>query len=198
MQGCCSVPLLGAIAGCHCWGAIAGVPLLGPPNPPPAFFFKGCPLSLPQCFQEHHEEKTQEEEDKNDRKKTTHAKTPQGGGAAPSPQPPSSLFFLRLPPLTATLLPRTSRRKNTRRRQKITKKKQHMQRHPMHLNDTKKTQMQRRPMHLSKNTTERNNKCKNTRCIWGGGASHSHITKKINENKKNTEKTRFPSCIFLF
>ena len=26
MQGCCSVPLLGAIAGCHCWGAIAGVP----------------------------------------------------------------------------------------------------------------------------------------------------------------------------
>ena len=29
MQGCCSVPLLGAIAGCHCWGAIAGVPLLG-------------------------------------------------------------------------------------------------------------------------------------------------------------------------
>ena len=49
-------------------------------------------------------------------------------------------------------------------------------------------------MHLSKNTTERNKKCKNTRCIWGGGASHSHITNKINENKKNTEKTRFPSC----
>ena len=28
----------------------------------------------------------------------------------------------------------------------------------------------------------------------GGGASHSHITNKINENKKNTEKTRLPSC----
>ena len=66
-------------------------------------------------------------------------------------------------------------KKKHKKKTKNNQKKQHMQRHPMHLagrrcalptkNDTKKTQMQRRPMHLSKNTTERNNKCKNTR--WG-------------------------------
>ena len=131
MQGCCSVPLLGAIAGCHCWGAIAGVPFRVAArchcSVPLLDAIAGVPLLKCHCW-----------------------------------VPPCM-------PLLGAIAE----------------------------NNTKKTQMQRRPMHLSKNTTERNNKCKSTRCIWGGGASHSHITKKINENKKNTEKTRFPSCIFL-
>ena len=179
-----------------------------PMHPPPAFFLKvassHCHIASKNITKKKHKKKTTMTAK---RQRMQRHPMHLGGGAAPSPQPPSSLFFQRLPPLTATLLPRTSRRKNTRRRQKITKKTTHAKT-PMHLagrrcalptkNDTKKHTNAKTPtMHLSKNTTERNNKRKSTRCIWGGGASHSHITKKINENKKNTEKTRFPSCIFF-
>ena len=99
---------------------------------------QGCLLSLPHCFQEHHEEKSQEEEedDKNGEKNNTCKDTQciWTGGAAPSPPTPLQPFFcLRLPPLTATLLPRTSGRKKHKKKTKMTEKKQHMQRHPMHL-----------------------------------------------------------------
>ena len=124
----------------------------------------------------------------------------------PPPNPPPAFFFkgclLSLPHCF-----QEHHEEKTQEEDKNNKKKQHMQRHPMHLpgrrcalptkNDTKKTQMQGRPMHLSKNTTERNNKCKNTRCIWGGGASHSHITKKINENKKKYRKNEVSQLYFF-
>ena len=93
-----------------------------PPNPPPAIFFKGCLLSLPHCFQEHHEEKTQEE-DKNDRKKTTHAKTPNASGGE-ALCPPHKKWHPK--ENTNANTPNASFEEHYR-------KKQQMQKHPMHL-----------------------------------------------------------------
>ena len=130
-----------------------------------------------------------------------------GGRRCALPPTPLQPFFLKVASSHCHIASKNITKKKHKKKTKHNKKKQHMQRHPMHLagrrcalptkNDTKKTQMQRRPMHLSKNTAERNNKCKNTQCIWGGGASHSHITKKINENKKKYRKNEVSHLYFF-
>ena len=180
-----------------------------PMHPPPAFFLKVASshrhIASKNITKKKHKKKTTMTEK---RQRMQRHPMHLGGGAVPSPPTPLQPFFSKVASSHCHIASKNITKRKHEKKTKKKQKKQHMQRHPMHLagrrcapptkNDTKKTQMQRRPMHLSKNTTERNNKCKSTRCIWGGGASHSHITKKINENKKNTEKTRFPSCIFLF
>ena len=110
----------------------------------------------------------------------------------------------RLPPLTATLLPRTSRRKNTRRRQKITKKTTHAKtpnasrgealRPPpptplqpfflmvasSHCHITSKNITKKKHKKKTKNN-KKNNTCKDTQCIWRGGAAPS--PQKMTEKK---------------
>ena len=108
-----------------------------------------------------------------------------GRRSALPPNPPPAFFLFKVASSHCHIASKNITKKNHKKKKKKKKKTKMTE---------QKTQMQRHPMHLSKNTTERNKKCKNSRCIWGGGASHSHITNKINENKKNTEKTRLPSC----
>ena len=133
------MPLLGAIAGCHCEKAIAGChcvkklarvihhsPLHLSPhcdNTRIGLCYLGSMLVLfsgrqPRSYTASVRHRTSTTRECRERPWKLIQKIP----GKPAPSQKKTVETKRLPPLTATLLPRTSRRKNTRRRQKLTKK----------------------------------------------------------------------------
>ena len=112
------------------------------------FQTKKCLVNSEDITKKKHKKKT-----KNNQKKTTHAKTPNASGGE-ALCPPHKKWHKKN---TNAKTPNASFEEHYR-------KKQQMQKHPMHL---------------------------------GGGASHSHITKKINENKKKYGKNEVSHLYFF-
>ena len=121
----------------------------------------------------------------------------------PAPSQKKNVETTRLPPLTATLLPRTSRRKITRRRRQKCREKKTTHAKTPNASGGRRSALPPNPppafflfkvasshCHIaSKNITKKNHKkkkktkmtkenntCKDTQCIWGGGAAPSPPT----------------------
>ena len=141
------------------WGGGAAP---SPPTPLQPFFFKGCPLSLPHCFQEHHEEKTEEEDKKRQKitKKQHMQRHPMhlaGRRCALPPNPPPAFFF-KVASTHCHIASKNITKKKHKKKTKNNKKKQHMQRHPMHLAG--------RRCALPTKNCRKKHKCKDAQCIF--------------------------------
>ena len=202
------------------------------PQPPSSLFLlkvasSHCHIATKNIRKKKHKKKTKMTEKKQHmQRRPMHL----GGGAAPSPQPPSSLFLLKVASSHCHIASKNiTKKKHKKKKTKLTKKKQHMPRHPMHLGGTRCAPHQP-PFSLflfkvasshcriaSKNITKKkhkkktknnknNNTCKDTQCIWGGGAAPSpqkmteqktqmqrdpiHLSKNTTERNKKCKNTR--------
>ena len=107
-----------------------------PPNPPPAFSFKGCLLSLPHWIPRTPRRKNTRRRQKITKKNNTCKDTQCIWGEAPRPppQPPSSLFSLKVASSHCHIASKNiTKKKHKKKKTKNNPKKQHMQRHPMRL-----------------------------------------------------------------
>ena len=189
--------------------ASGGEALRPPPQPPSSLFFLRLPPLTATLLQRTSRRKNTGRRQKIT-KKTKHAKTPHasgGGRRCALPPTPPPAFSFKVASSHCHIASKNITKKKHKKKTKMTEKHQHMQRHPMHLGG--------RRCALPTKNDRKKHKCKDAQCIFrrtlqkqttnaktpdasGGEAPLTHTSRrKYTRIRKNTEKTRFPSCFFV-